>query len=66
MKHPEPLSEIKSRAEWRMAEFDLIPKHLRPLIWATNDDYVAHRLYQAGARTFEEAEALVPMLRHRS
>jgi hypothetical protein len=65
MTRPEPLAEIKARAELRMQAFDMIPAHLRPLMCATNDHYVAHRLYLAGARTFEEAETLVPMLRPR-
>jgi hypothetical protein len=65
MKHPESLDDIKARAELRMAAFDTLPIALRPIVRAVNDVPIAVRLYNAGARTFEETEAIVPMLRMR-
>ena len=65
MEHPENLDDIKARAELRMAAFDTLPIALRPIMNAINDVTIAVRLYNAGARTFEETEAIVPMLRMR-
>ena len=56
------LDHVADRSRRRMGVADHVAPEIRPLVWAVNDEDMAKRLWAVGARTFEDAERMLPCL----